>query len=213
PTTPPTTAPTTVVTTTTIPTTTTSLPTISTAAAPVISSPADGSVHTWEAGVEFVARTVDDAVRYCWTVESVDSNGRTETCGDQPGYTLPGGTAGVPPGPAVATITAFGQNGDALDSESVTIILLARDLVSAPTGGEERNPSNRLRIEFNSIPTVTNYCVALIQGDTTQNLCDDDPRIVVFPWRLEEGPLAIVAEVRNGGEVIGKQTIEMTLVN
>lgn len=202
------TTPSTATTVTTLPaTTTTTAPTASTVAgAPLIAAPIDGSVHTWETGVLFQANAITGAEKYCWTITSP---GKTvEKCLSGTGFSLPGGEAGVNPGPVRVTAVAKDDGGAVLESQNMALNLVARDLLKDPSPGDEFEAGDSIRARFEDIPSATNYCITLSQG-TVQlpTRCDNDDRVSVRIRRFSEGQIKIAAEVFRGQQSIGRQSI------
>lgn len=190
-------------------TTTTSIATGTTLAAPsLISAPIEGSVHTWETGILFAARDTPDAVRYCWKLESADKN--VQECSADTDYALPGGKAGVNPGIVVVSAQAQDADGAVLNSETMTLKVIARNIIDAPAAGENYDRGDDLRVDFEEIPTATEYCVTLVQDSLTlPTVCDNDDRVTIRLRRFSDGPVTVQAEVMRSAQIIGRQTIEI----
>ena len=205
------TTPTTAATSTTISSTTsTSIATGTTLAAPpLISAPIEGSVHTWETGVLFEAKVTTDAVRYCWELESADTT--VQECNAGTGYALPGGAAGVDPGIVIVTAEAQDAGGAVLNSETMTIKVIARDLIESPSPNSDYDQGDDVRVDFEDIPTATEYCVTLVQDSISlPTVCENDDRVSVRLRRFDTGPVTVNAEVMRGQQVIGRQSIEIS---
>ena len=210
-TTPPTSTP---ATTTTVPvTTTTTEPTASTVGSvPLISSPIDGSVHTWEAVVRFEARSVTGAAEYCWQL--VSSGKTVEGCETGTSFVLPAGIDGVNPGSVLVTVEAKDDAGEVMETESINLTILARQVVRSPETGDSFEPDEAITVTFAELPAATSYCVTLGQGEEElPEVCSPDPTVLVELDGFSNGPVDLSTEVFRGGQIIGRQTVRLTVVN
>lgn len=206
--------PSTSTTTTTVPVTTTTIePTASTlGSAPLISSPIDGSVHTWETEVRFEARSVTGVAEYCWQL--VSSGKTVEGCDTGTSFTLAGGTDGVNPGLVRVTVEARDTTGDALETETIDLTILAREVVLSPENGDEFEPNETITVTFAELPTATSYCVVLSQGEEDlPQVCSTDPTVRTEADGFSNGPVKLSTEVLRGTQEIGRQSVRLAFVN
>ena len=153
-----------------------------------------------------VANPALGATSYCWSVASVGET--LQQCSDQTTLNVPAGEAGVNPGPVTVTAEAVDALGAPIVTDTVSITVMARDIIDLPAAGQVFALDQAIQVQFDSVPTATQLCATIRQGgEDIITACDPGGQVTFTPAGLPEGPISLSTQALRGAEVIGSQLL------